>query len=71
MIKSLSLIAFGAVSILLNSCAATTGEMTQAVGNAVVDTATKDSDPLTKELIRKQTGYGTAPEQTFLQKLGL
>ena len=71
MIKSLSLVALGAVSILLNSCAAPAGSMTKAVGDAVVDNATKDSDPVTKELIRQKTGFGTAPEKTFLQGLGL
>lgn len=66
-----SLLTLAAASVVLNSCAATTGEMTQAVGDAVVDTATKDSDPLTKELIRQKTGFGTEPKKTFLQNLGL
>lgn len=75
MIKSFLIFAFGATSLLLNSCATTPNALTKAAGDAVVDSATKDSDPLTKAVIRQQTGYGTDPveeaKQGFFQSLGL
>ncbi len=50
-----------AVSALVSSCATDNKIVPQAVGDAAVDAATKNVDPITKSAIRSQTGYGTNP----------
>ena len=35
--------------------------MPKSLGDAAVDSVTKDTDPITKAAIRSKTGYGTNP----------
>ena len=37
--------------------------VTKSLGDAAVDSVTKDTDPITKTAIRNTTGYGTDPIQ--------
>lgn len=51
-----------ATSMFIASCA-TNGEQAvpKSLGDAAVDSVTKDTDPITKTAIRNTTGYGTDP----------
>ncbi len=65
--------------MLVTSCGTSTGNLpsgvTKAAGDAAVDAATKNTDPLTGAAIRNATGYGTDPiekaKADALNKLGL
>lgn len=66
-----------AVAMFATSCVNSNdqGGITKAIGDAAVDSATQNSDIVTKTAIRNATGYGTDPieEKTtgFLNSLGL
>ena len=65
-----------AIGMLVASCASSTApnpnDITKAAGDAAVDAATKNTDPLTGAAIRQTTGYGTEPTPTsVLSGLGL
>jgi len=74
----INLFLVAASSMLVTSCATFTGNapsgMTKTAGDAAVDAATKNTDPLTKAAIRNTTGYGTDPiekaKTDTLNKLG-
>ena len=54
-----------ATAMLAVSCSGLDSQngVTQSIGDAAVDSVTKDTDPITKAAIRNQTGYGTDPIQ--------
>ena len=58
-----NLLCSAAVTMLVASCATSTDPagITKAMGDAAVDSATKNSDPITAAAIRNTTGYGTDP----------
>ena len=68
-----------AVAMLVTSCGTSTdnvtGDATKAAGDAAVDAATKNTDPVTKAAVTKTTGYGTSPVEKAktdtLNKVGL
>lgn len=57
-----NIILAAATSMLVASCA-TDGQqiVPKSLGDAAVDSVTKDTDPITKAAIRSKTGYGTNP----------
>ncbi len=62
-IKSLKNIILAAtVTMFVTSCANTgQQDLTKAVGDAAVDSVTKNANPLTKTAVRNTTGFGTDP----------
>ena len=73
LLKNVILVA--ATSMFVVSCGTNGSQegVTKSLGDAAVDSVTKDSDIVTKTAIRNATGYGTDPveEQTsgFLNSL--
>ena len=71
----------GSVAIFASSCGATGADatgldgVTKAVGDAAVDAATKNVDPLTGAAVRNATGFGTDPIEKastgLLNQIGL
>ena len=62
-IKSIKNILLSAVATMfVTSCASTNQtDLTKSVGDAAVDSVTKDVSPLTKTAVRNATGYGSDP----------
>jgi len=65
-IKSIKNILLSAVATMfVTSCAGTNQtDLTKSVGDAAVDSITKDSSTLTKTAVRNATGYGTDPVES-------
>ena len=66
---------FTPLTMLVSSCANSTvndpSGITKAAGDAAVDAATENTDPLTGAVIRQSTGYGTDPiEKATTNALG-
>jgi len=74
-----NLVLSAAVTVLVVSCSTSgnpaTGDITKAAGDAAVDAATKNANPLTGAAIRNTTGYGTDPVEAastgLLNSIGL
>ena len=67
------LLVAAAISMFVVSCANTNDPsgITKAAGDAAVDAATKNTDPITGAAVRQATGYGTDPTKGILSGLGL
>ena len=74
-----NLILSASFTMLVSSCGTSTGNapsgLQKAAGDAAVDAATKNTNPLTGAAVRSATGYGTDPiekaQTNALNKLGL
>ena len=72
-----NLVLSASVAVLATSCGSTSTDgsavngVQKAAGDAAVDAATKNVDPLTGAAVRNATGYGTDPAAGLLKNIGL